>query len=202
LGEVGFETTHFSLLNIEALHFNLPSVDPEWIFFYSKNGIKYFFKQQAFNTYIRYGVMGSGSAAYFERVTKHQPNYIASKPGSELLGELDTLLGDSVMWIPQGTESLNFLENLSSTKNHYPLKVYQNTKIKNFDISGCSHLAFTSPLNAQTYFEKYNYNGEIIFAIGATTAGHILSLIQRMPYFPDEPGIQNLIDLIIEKASS
>ena len=198
LEERDFDVIHKSLLNFQPIVFQTPPGKPDWIFFYSKNGIKYFFEAIGYNSQISYGVMGVGSARYFESVTNHTPDYIATKPGSELIETLNTLFENAVIWAPQGIDSIHFLEQLDSPQKLYAIQVYQNTKATDINIADCTHLAFTSPLNVESYFEKYEYKGECIFAIGATTAARIEQITSEKPIFPKEPGIQNLIDLIIK----
>ena len=197
LEEAGFKVYAQSLLQIDPVDFELPNNKADWIFFYSKNGIKYFYQKARFVPDVKYGVMGDASAQLFESLTQRVPDYIAKGSSLQINQELNNLLAGSVVCAPQAADSLNFLENIESIKYLHSLVVYKSTKLKSFDLPAFSNLAFTSPMNAQAYFEHSTYQNETVYAVGATTAKAIEELISVQAIYPESPSLKALIECII-----
>ncbi|MFK7979374.1 MAG: uroporphyrinogen-III synthase [Saprospiraceae bacterium] len=156
----------------------IPVVD--WIFFYSKNGVKFFLETfratmslqtlAAENRPIKWAVMGKGTA---EALIAHQiqPDFIGNgqpKATAQAFGKIAK--GQKVLF-PRAKNSKKSVQKLLDSQLEVnDLIVYKNEVKANFAIPYCGILVFTSPLNATTYFQKYPINPkQKTIAIGKTT---------------------------------
>jgi len=159
-----------SLIQFEALTIeDVPTTD--WIFFYSRNGIKFFFQSQAYHTDNQYAVIGTASANTFYELTGRSPKYTGNGvPGDVAHNFLTYEKGQSILFVKAEQSSNSVKELLNDDMNCQDLVAYRNVIKNSIDIPKCSHLVFTSSMNAQGYFRKYSYNKEKLYAIGQSTA--------------------------------
>ena len=79
----------------------------------------------------------------------------------------------------------------------FDLVVYDNISRTDFNLPTCDMLIFTSPLNAKTYFDKYKKaEGQVIFAIGSTTAATVEKLTGEPALIPENPSEAELAKLV------
>lgn len=170
----------------------------DWIFFYSKNGVHFFFKAVAKQGFlltkkIRYGAIGSGTAKVL-KATGIEPDFVGTgEPQSTAHRFLPLAKGQKVLF-PQAAHSIQSIQNeLAGEVSVLPLVVYQNEPLKDFAIPPCDLLVFTSPMNAKTYFNRYQLKrGQKILAIGKTTARALESIDVGKVYIATEPSEESL----------
>ena len=174
LAGMAMEIIGQSLIQFSPTPFTtLPKVD--WIFFYSKNGVKYFLEMvkssPAFSRkMVKWAVMGKGTAEALATY-QIQPDFIGNgrpKATAQAFGEIAK--GQKVLF-PRAKNSKKSIQNLLRTQLAVnDLIVYENEVKANFTIPYCDVLVFTSPLNAKAYFQKYPLKTkQKIIAIGKTT---------------------------------
>jgi len=181
-----------SLIEFYPTPFNtIPVVD--WIFFYSKNGVKFFLEtftadnflrvMAAKNRPIQWAVMGKGTAATLE---KHQiqPDFIGTghpKATAKAFGEI---AHQQKVLFPRAEISKQSVQNLLIGQIEiFDLIVYANKLKPTFFIPYCDILVFTSPLNVVAYFQKHPIQSkQKVVAIGKTTANAL-----------EKKGLQNII---------
>jgi uroporphyrinogen-III synthase len=157
---------------------DVPATD--WIFFYSRNGIKYFFQSQAYHTDNQYAVMGPASANTFYEITGRSPKYTGNGvPGDVAHNFLTYEQGRSILFVKAQQSSNSVKELLNNDMDCQDIVAYKNVIKDSIDIPECSHLVFTSSMNAQGYFQKYPYNNEKLYAIGHSTALTIKEIIGK-----------------------
>lgn len=172
-----------SLIQFHPLPFvQIPSGD--WLFFYSKNGVAFFFdrlhqlglKSKDLATK-NWAAIGKGTA---ESLKQYIPtiDFIGTGAAeSTTAAFLKVAAGQRVVFIRAKTSNLSIHKLLEDKVILKDLVVYENTIRSNFTIPFCKYLVFTSSLNVKAYFQKYPLqNGQIFIAIGTPTATTLQNL--------------------------
>ena len=179
LADFDMEIIGQSLIQFTPTPFEtIPVVD--WIFFYSKNGVKFFletFTAHMFlrilaeeNLPIKWATMGKGTA---EALEKHQiqPDFVGTGHPKATALAFGTTANQQKVLFPRAKNSKQSIQNLLAAQlNVLDLVVYENAIKPSFSIPYCDILVFTSPLNVHAYFQKYPIQTkQKIIAIGKTT---------------------------------
>ena len=192
-----------SLLKFTPIPFVKPNTD--WIFFYSKKGVDFFFQANAYDATQKYGVMGASTGIHFTSKTQKTPDYIGNNNGSEIAIELGQILADRSITFIKAKNSISGVEkHLVSTDNRYGLAIYNNEvlsedTIESFGIPKCEIVVLTSPKNAEAWFKFRQHTNESVFAIGETTARTIKQLVNQNVPFCKEPSEVELYNLVKAK---
>ena len=195
----GHEIIDQSLIQINLLDFELID-SPDWIFFYSSTGVKLFLEKYSYSEKQNYAVMGAGTAKTFERLTGRKPQFIGDG-NAQHISEffISHHLNDRIVFI-KALNSIGQVQNHIGDKLKVAnLPIYRTIKLYHFDLAPCDVLLFTSPLNAEAYFDKYGYHSEKMFAIGASTAQKIYGLIKHSVHYCENPNEDNLYALLRRK---
>ena len=195
----GIEVIGTSLIAYTALPFEeVPAVD--WIFFYSKKGVQFFLEGLIvpLSPTIHLATMGAGTASVLIE-HGYQPTFIGTgEPDSTAKYFLEYAAAQKVLF-PRAKASRRSIQRILKQQiEAYDLVVYNNTPKTSFHIPVVSCLVFTSPLNAQIYFSHHSYNGQLVIAIGPTTAKALekLNIPCKMAISPTE---SDLILAVLEK---
>ena len=181
-----------SLIAYTALPFGaLPVVD--WIFFYSKKGVEFFFKglKMPLSPAIRLATMGAGTARVLLDHGYPATFIGTGEPRETAQLFLEEAASQRVLF-PRATTSMRSIQTLLKQKIEvHDLLVYTNTPITSFQIDKASHLVFTSPLNVHAYFSNYSYEGQSVVAIGPTTANALdrLRIPNKIAIAPTEKAL-------------
>lgn len=198
LEQMGIQIQDQSLLEIKAVEFSLEK-NYDWVFFYSKNGIRYFFDRYAYNPRTRFGVMGSASASYFKELNGSQADLIGGSSAEQIADQLNDMCGDKELLFAKAKQSLSSIEKILEEKHGKlsdHIHVYDNSVKEDFDIDSCDILVFTSPMNVRAYFNKYDYKQEVLFSIGERTASMVKTLTGKDSLFPIQSNEEALFKLI------
>ena len=179
LAALDMEIIGQSLIEFSPTPFNtVPIVD--WIFFYSKNGVKFFLETFTTNRYlyglaeeklsVKWAAMGKGTAEALEKY-QIQPDFIGTGHPKATAQAFKSVANQQRVLFPRAKISKQSIQNLLVEQVEiFDLVVYENKIKPSFSIPYCDILVFTSPLNTQAYFQKYTINSkQKIIAIGKTT---------------------------------
>jgi uroporphyrinogen-III synthase len=171
----------------------------EWIFFYSPRCVQYFFEMADDNRYknSRFAVMGPGTArAMIE--CDIVPDFIGNGNPEQTAESFCEEAYEQRVLFPQAENSRKSVENLIADQVEViDIVVYSNLPKKEFSIPDSDVLVFTSPLNAQTYFEKYPLKKEQkVLAIGKTTAEGLRNLGVLKFHIAPMPTIKGILEEI------
>lgn len=175
----GYSVTGISLLAFIPIPFDpIPKVD--WLFFYSKNGVKYFFEQCSYpfdkkDTSI--AAMGISTAKTIKNYG-YQAAYIGNGTPMEIANDFGTKVkGQKIAFLRATSSKKSIQIRLKKGIEVIDRIVYRNIPITNCSLPPFQVLVFTSPANAQTYF-KYNTfcATQHIFSIGGTTTSMLHEL--------------------------
>lgn len=185
-----------SLIQFEAVTIeDIPATD--WVFFYSRNGIKFFFQSQDYHTDNQYAVIGTASANTFYELTGRSPKYTGNGvPGDVAHNFLIYEKGKSILFVKAELSSNSIKELLKDDMICQDLIAYKNVIKNRIDLPKCSHLVFTSSMNAQGYFRKYSYNNEKLYAIGQSTALTIKEITGRDATISENATERSLYQLV------
>jgi len=144
----------------------------QWVFFSSKNAIKYFFAQNpdlSGNT--KYAVISIASANYLKQFDK-VASFVGEGVDLTVIAKKfrDVLQNDSVLF-PQAMDSLQTIQKqLSFTNITYNLYTYKTVIKTDIDLPYADVVIFTSPSNVDSYFKKYRTDvRQLVIAMGYST---------------------------------
>jgi len=206
LTKEGYTVTGISLLTFFSIPFNsLPKVD--WLFFYSKNGVKYFFDQKnyPFNQSTSIAAMGPSTAKAIGRYG-YQVAFTGKGTPTKIANAFrDQVKGQKVAFLRASNSKKSIQTMLKGEIEVLDRVVYRNIPLTNCFLPPYDVLVFTSPANAQTYF-KYNNSlaKQPIFSIGETTTTTLQNLgIQKVITAPNptEIAIANVISAYFSRNS-
>ncbi len=169
----GCSVTFQSLIETKPVPFKIRN-RPDWIFFSSKNAVKYFFSQHPEIGPAKLGAVGRATADEIRKCGK-RAEFIGNSDDTRMTGKkFSALVGNSVVLFPQAKQSMKTIQlQLPRRENVIDIVVYETIKNpefksedKNFEV-----LVFTSPSNVETFFEKNKINGnQKVVAMGDSTS--------------------------------
>ncbi|RME96062.1 MAG: uroporphyrinogen-III synthase [Bacteroidetes bacterium] len=170
--KAGWSVQAVSLLVFRAEPFDLPPQPLDWLFFYSRKGVRFWHRAgKAPPEGCRIAAMGQGTAAELERldwevdfVGEGHPTAVAKAFGKVAAGQRVAFM--------QARHSRQSVEKaLAEQVEVLPVVVYDNVPKSEFTVRPADYLVFTSPLNFATYRQHYSIMPASRYvAIGATTA--------------------------------
>ncbi len=195
----GIEIYDRKLINFEPVEIEeLPPAS--WLFFYSKTGVHFFFRQippHKVESY-RMAALGPGTAA---ALSKYAYVHFAGDgdPIQTAVNFLDLARGQKVIFVRAADSRQSIRQLLNDKITPLDLIVYKNTPIPEVEIPNCEVLVFTSPLNAQVYFSNHKkYGFQKVIAIGNTTAGALAELGINGVLVADAPSEEALAKKVLE----
>lgn len=201
LNHLGYKIHGESLVAFEAMPFQLDQ-SPEWIFFYSRHAVHYFFSQLKDQSKIarsRFACMGSGTAKYLKQhissidfIGNGEPEFVAT--------DFKKLAQGQIVLFPQAKQSRRSIQLILGDEiQSSDLIVYNNQVRSEFTIPFCSILVFTSPLNIEAYTSKYLImNDQQVMAIGKVTARRLIEKGLQNVLVAAEPTEEALADLVLK----
>jgi uroporphyrinogen-III synthase len=185
-----FKVFGMSLVSFQKIDFALPQ-KPDWLFFYSKNGVRFFLEKVdlAYFKNVKIGTIGEGTAAFLESKNLTVAFTGNGNPEETARQFSRVASGSKVLFARAKNSKKSVQTNLNDAIEIQDLIVYENLPKSNVAIRDFDVLVFTSPMNVETYFEnKKLIDNQQVIAIGATTATALQNL--------------NIHDFIISKEPS
>ena len=202
LAGYAFHVEGHSLIHFTAIPFKqIPETD--WIFFYSQKAVAFFLQrvkeiELVLTPGLKWGVIGSATSKALEHHGIH-PDFIGSgEPNISARHFLPLAKGQRVLF-PRAAQSRRSVQQILSTRIEvYDLIVYKNTIDKKVRRPEADILIFTSPLNAQAYFECRQPSEKVkIIAIGPTTASALQRLGAKNIITAQEPSEKGLAKAVV-----
>jgi hydroxymethylbilane synthase len=156
--------------------------DSDWIFFYSKNGIKHFLSQKKVedNKAIvkrKFAVMGNGSNTLLKQITGKDADFIASGDIQESIIDFWKLVAKETVLFIKASKSLSTFETSDKEAQTKSIEVYSNFISESKNIPPCEIAAFTSPMNAKAFAQSQSLmKVKSIIAIGESTQDALMEL--------------------------
>jgi len=192
------------LLSFRQVSFEtLPPVD--WIFFYSQKGVHYFFKNlNKKKIILPKGIQWAG----FGEMTAHAIEKQEVECGFAGTGHAKTTAPDffkiaknKKVLFPRAKHSKRSIQKLLEGQlDMQDLIVYDNFPKKNIQLDEFDVLVFTSPMNAEAYFQnKKIRKGQRFYAIGETTAKTLNKLGVKEVTVPKNPSMEEIAKLLVKE---
>lgn len=182
----GFTVTGRPLIETKLLPFkNLP--ESSWIFFSSKNAVKYFFRQKPVLTGQKFGCVGKATAEAL-RAEGVRAEFIGSQSDTRMTGkQFAALVGNGTVVFPQAKGSMRSIQQQFVRKNQVvDLPVYETVKLNDAPVPAASIMVFTSPSNVEAFFERNTLSKEqAVVAMGDATAAALREHHIHHPGMPD-----------------
>lgn len=175
LQDNGYHAIGESLIKIGAIPYsNVPQSN--WIFFSSRNGVKFFFDQNPeLSKDVKLAVLGRGTESALNSYGKEADFVGQSKDTKEVANEFKDLLedlGSQIVLFPQSNQSLQTVQHeVKFAAKTLDLVVY-STSEKNVDeIPDAYIYVFTSPSNVRSFFrqKEIDRTSQKMLAIGTAT---------------------------------
>lgn len=180
-----------SLIEFSPLEFEAPQAD--WIFFYSRKGVKFFFEG---GNYALFPYQWACLSAGTEDELSHYVNDISfvgnGSPDdvAEAFGK--TTNENEVTCFVRAENSLDSVHKKLNKPQDFSIPVYQNTIAQNIPTDAFDVLIFTSPLNVDAWTNRRKIENETVVSIGKTTARHLHTLGIKDVIIANEPSEQSI----------
>lgn len=182
----GFSVSGTPLIETRIIPFrNLP--DHTWIFFASKNAVKYFFRQQPDVSGKKFGCIGKSTADEL-RANGYRAEFIGSQADTRLIGkQFAARVGSERVLFPQAKGSMRSVQLQFVKKDQaIDLPVYETLELGVDQIPAADIMVFTSPSNVEAFFAKHSVSKQqAIVAMGDATAATLRKYNIHHPGMPD-----------------
>jgi hydroxymethylbilane synthase len=143
----------------------------DWVFFSSKNAVKYFFNQKPDVEGVKFGVVGKATAEELRKFGKRAA-FIGTDGDTRMTGKkFAALVGHQTVLFPQAKESMKSIQlQLPKKENLVNVVVYETIKaVGNWQlaIAKAHVLVFTSPSNVDVFFQAYNKENSPLLGRGS-----------------------------------
>jgi uroporphyrinogen-III synthase len=200
LTEKGIALCDESLIDFSPLDFQVPD-DYDWLFFYSKKGVEYFFAANPkLSNLVKIAALGMGTAAGVLQYAAKTPDFSGDGiPESTAESFKKIAAGQRVLFV-RAMESKKSVQNLLKDElTVMELIVYKNVPKTDIKKSDADVLVFTSSLNAEAYLKKYSpEKNQQLAAIGKPTVETMALMGFRDVFCADSPQEASLADLVLK----
>ena len=161
-----------SLIEFGSKDFEPPQAD--WIFFYSRNGVRFFFEKGNFALYpYLWACLGEGTADELSHYIT-DISFIGEGDPEKVADDFQRILAsDDVTCYIRAEKSLDSVRKKIDRPKDFSIPVYSNTPSVKIPKDRFDILIFTSPLNVDAWFGQNPYRNEHIISIGTTTEVHL-----------------------------
>jgi hydroxymethylbilane synthase len=203
LVKAGFEVYGQSLIRFSLLPFDaLPDCD--WVFFYSRNGVRFFFEglqrlEVALPQHTRLAAMGQGTAATL--IDEGQtPDFVGTgRPDATARAFLKVAKGENILFARAFHSAKSIQNMLSPYINIIDFPVYKNEIKKEVNIPQTDYVILTSSMNVDAYFQNQaDHMPKAWIAIGRPTATQYAHWTSGEVFIPEQPSEEALALLILD----
>ncbi|MEL6721496.1 MAG: uroporphyrinogen-III synthase, partial [Bacteroidota bacterium] len=201
----GFQVEGQSLIAFQAVPFEQFQYT-DWIFFYSKNAVRYFLEGISVDKQVlksKLACMGKATATALEKLGR-QADFVGYGSPDEIAADFLKLAKNQSVLFPRARNSRQSIQKILG--NHiisYDLVVYINEPKTDCHMSNNNVLVFTSPLNVEAYFYQNDLQPhQRIVAIGETTAQALKKLGYCEASIASLPTEKSMATTVLQLASA
>lgn len=177
LKSIHVEFEAISLIDFSQTPFLLPNTD--WLFFYSKSGVRFFFDQlnQKIDLSIyKYASFGVSTGKYLEKQIGRALDYSGNSNATQVAEALTKKSKKETICFVVGENSLRSIQSLLPVEiNKKEIVVYKNQPRTTLELHHFDIAIITSPMNATTFL-KSGGSADHYISIGNTTSEVLKSL--------------------------
>lgn len=196
----GMRVIDESLIKVSPIRFtHTPRAD--WIFFSSRNAIKFFFEQEpTIHPGTRFAVFGKGSAETLGKYGRNADFVGSGNDSTAIARKFVSLVDGEIVLFPQAIESLQTVQRWLPFNNiARNLFVYKTELRTDVSLPDVEILVFTSPSNVKAFFGFQTIKMfQKVIAIGTSTALALKSKGVRNIYLPREFHEESILQAILE----
>lgn len=149
--------------------------DIGWVFFSSKQAVKYFFMQKPKLGQVKLGAIGKGTATAIRQAGKNA-DFVGYSTDTRMTGkQFAATVGKEKVLFPQAKGSMQTIQQQFYKKDQViNLPVYDTIMHDNAEIPPVEILLFTSPSNVQAFFKNHRVDAnQNVIAIGGATGNEL-----------------------------
>jgi len=166
-----YKWTDVSMIDFSPTPFELPECD--WLFFYSKNGVRYIHESKLDISDKKIACLGHGTAAAYRQYYAQEANFIGNGEKYQTSKSLADLIGDQCICFVRGKNSVRSVQKILEGKVHQTeVVVYDNDLLTDIPLEHYEVALITSPMNYRGFLQNGGKAHQLI-AIGGTTANKI-----------------------------
>lgn len=161
--------------------------DCEWIFFSSKQAVKYFFRQKPIIDAQKFACVGKPTADELRKYGR-RADFIGSSADTKMTGkQFASRVGSGKVLFPQAQGSMRSIQQqFVKAEQVIDLVVYETKKKNDGNMPVADMFVFTSPSNVEAWFERFTISPEQkIIAMGDATANALRQFGVRKLTKPD-----------------
>lgn len=188
----------YSLIGFEGVPFDAPPPH-DLQFFYSRNAVRFFHAQQGGSLHaVPSACMGEGTASAL-REWGLEPVFVGNGDPVSVAAAFASFAEGKRVLFPRARHSRQSIQkSLPPSTIALDLVVYDNYKLTDFPNPQADILVFTSPLNAEAYFDLLPLQaGQRVVAIGNTTAAALRRLGVQELRIAKQPSEQALAEAVL-----
>lgn len=152
LKNLGVQLTAQSLIDFQHVEYDSPSYY-EWIFFGSRNAVKYFLEKNSIPSSIKIGCVGAKTAEYLESKHQIKSDFIGEGTDPSLIGQAFSKVQSGKVLFPQSNISLRSIQKFLKANEVIDLVAYKTISKAN-QLEKQDAYLFTSPSNIESYLEQ------------------------------------------------
>lgn len=186
------------MIDFSPINFDLPK-EIDWLFFSSKNGVKYFFDTvKNISPTIKIAAVNKGTARAILELG-YPVDFIGQ--GGDIANvsqKFDETANGKIIFIQAKNSLRSIQKSISINKDIHTLIVYENTPKASIKKRTEQILVFTSPMNVEAYLTNYPLEkNQSIISIGTSTSDRLKSLGYADVKTAFEPTYMSIMDEII-----
>jgi len=164
-----------NLVGISFLEFQMIPITEfptcDWVFFTSKNGVKYFFDQWEKPISCKIAAIGKATAEAI-KTRSYIPDYIPEGHINSALNVFNTIAtNQTIAWVKALNSAMSVEEKLKDVKSITPVVVYENKIAAKQLNEAFDGVVFTSPMNVEGFLVHNQIkHGNLIISIGPSTS--------------------------------
>ncbi len=191
-----------SFIRFQPISFDhVPSA--EWIFFSSKNAVRYFFEQVHIPPAAKYAAIGKATAAALSKYVSSIDFYGESNDTIEIGKQFADKVKSGKVLFPQSTNGLRTVQKqFANPQQLTDLAVYETLPMMvdaEDDIYNSDLLIFTSPSNVDSFLQQHKISQKHqLIAMGKSTAKQLEKRGYKEIYIPPTPDDIGLAQIITQ----
>ena len=198
LKALDYTVNYATLIDFSPINFDLPK-EIDWLFFSSKNGVKYFFDTvKNISPTIKIAAVNKGTARAILELG-YPVDFIGQ--GGDIANvsqKFDETANGKIIFIQAKNSLRSIQKSISKNKDIHTLIVYENTPKASIKKRTEQILVFTSPMNVEAYLTNYPLEkNQSIISIGTSTSDRLKSLGYADVKTAFEPTYMSIMDEII-----
>jgi hydroxymethylbilane synthase len=195
-----YSVNYKTFIEFKQVDFDIPQ-DVNWLFFSSKNGVKYFFNttiQQFSNSSIKLAAINQGTAQAIYELGLPVDFIGQGSDLQKIANDFDEVAFGKIVF-PQAKKSMQSIQkNLINNTDVQSLVVYENQTLQNLEKQEAEILIFTSPMSVEAYFSKFKLDeNQQVISIGRTTSKKLQDFSVNNVKTAFEPSYWSVLDEIV-----